>query len=443
MEEHLQKIKDKTKITLEHLLKSRKEGLTITEIMKKVGLARHTVLARLHKMIGEGKVGVRQINMAKLHFWKHPPEEGKKATHTTPATTNQEKHKNLQEVQHPNNVQVTPLKEEHITKKPAKKETVQPAIAPSQAPSQKPTPTNQPSSTLDIAAIKKEIQQELHAGAIKKEQGQLLEQRRPLQRAIDAKKDKLTKSKRTYIWTGIPGLDALMSKGIPQGNSIIVAGGTGSGKSITCLQMLNYHANQGKKCLYMSFEESEEHLREHMEDFGWNPRELEQKGLLKIQRFNPFEITRSVDALLLKAKGELLIDVQPVIFPDNFTPEFIIVDSLTAISSAFTEKEDSYRIYIEQLFRFFEKINATSFMITETKQIPTIFSETGVEEFLADGVIVMYNIRKGTVKENAIEILKLRGAKHEKRIVALEITGQGIVVYPEQEVFSEITEMKE
>ncbi len=41
-------------------------------------------------------------------------------------------------------------------------------------------------------------------------------------------------------------------------------------------------------------------------------------------------------------------------------------------------------------------------------------------------------------ENNAIEILKLRGAAHQKKIVAMQITDQGIVVYSEQEVFSEI-----
>jgi KaiC/GvpD/RAD55 family RecA-like ATPase len=75
-------------------------------------------------------------------------------------------------------------------------------------------------------------------------------------------------------------------------------------------------------------------------------------------------------------------------------------------------------------------------LITETKQIPETFSPTGVEEFLADGVVVLYNIRKGDIRENAIEVLKLRGAKHLKKIVAMQIVdGEGIAVYPEQEVF--------
>lgn len=242
-----------------------------------------------------------------------------------------------------------------------------------------------------------------------------------------------------YVFTGVPGFDSLLHEGIPKGNALIVAGGAGSGKTIMCLQTLVNKAKEGHKCLYMTLEESEDRLLDHMESFGWNAKELVKKGKLKIVRVNPFDITRNVDALLAKQKGELLIDVDPVLLPDDFkSPDFIVIDSLTAIASAFTGKDDSYRIYIEQLFRFLEKTEATSFLITETEQIPKIFSQSGVEEFLADGVIVLYAIKHGNVRENAIEILKLRGASHEKKIVAMQITSKGVVVYPEQEVFSEI-----
>ncbi|PNX49799.1 MAG: hypothetical protein BV456_08580, partial [Thermoplasmata archaeon M8B2D] len=95
--------------------------------------------------------------------------------------------------------------------------------------------------------------------------------------------------------------------------------------------------------------------------------------------------------------------------------------------------------YVERLFRFFEKSGSTNFLITETEQMPEVFSPTGVEEFLADGVIVFYNIRQGNVRESAIEVLKMRGEKHEKKIVAFKITDSGIKVFPEQEVFSATT----
>lgn len=285
----------------------------------------------------------------------------------------------------------------------------------------------------NFSDIKKEIEKDIKGKGIS---SQISSQRKFLEKLPELKAKKPVKG---FVKTGIEGFDALLENGIPENNTILVAGGAGSGKTIFCLQTLAYHASKGEKCYYMSFEENEEKLIKHMEDFGWKGKELIKKGKLKIQRMNPFEITRNVDALLAKEKGELLIDVDPIIIPKAWKPDFIVLDSLTAIASAFTGKEDSYRIYIEQLFRFFEKLGCTTFLITETEQVPKIYSASGVEEFLADGVIVLYNIQRGDVRENAIEVLKMRGEKHQKKIVAMQISDEGIVIYPEQEVFGGIS----
>lgn len=232
-----------------------------------------------------------------------------------------------------------------------------------------------------------------------------------------------------------------MEKGLPKGISTLVCGGPGSGKTIFCLQTMNYGASQGEKCLYMTFEESPERLKEHMKDFGWDPDKLIKQGNLIIKKYSPFEVTRQVEAMLEEAKGELLIDIKPILFPQGFKPDRIAVDSLSAIASAFIGKEETYRIYIEQLFRIFEQIGANSFLISESTDVATKLTASGVEEFLADGVFVFYNIKRGNIRELATEILKIRGAKFQKKIVALEIkSGEGIIVYPEQEVFGGVDE---
>ena len=282
-----------------------------------------------------------------------------------------------------------------------------------------------------IKKIKKEEAKE------KPKEKQIEEQRGPVKEIVEKAKDaKKLKKENGWVKTGVPGFDDLLEKGIPKGVSVIVAGGPGSGKTIFGLQTLNYGAAHGEKCLYMTFEESEKRLRQHMHDFGWNPEKLEKEGKLIIKRYDPFDITRQVEALLEKAKGELLIDVKPVLFPENFKPDRIVLDSLSAIAAAFIGKEETYRIYIEQLFRLFEEVGCTTFLVTESTQIPVKITESGVEEFLADGVIIIYNIQRGNIRERAIEVLKLRGASHQKKIVAMEInSGKGIEVYPEQEVY--------
>ncbi|MAG17902.1 MAG: hypothetical protein CL944_00300 [Candidatus Diapherotrites archaeon] len=94
---------------------------------------------------------------------------------------------------------------------------------------------------------------------------------------------------------------------------------------------------------------------------------------------------------------------------------------------AFTE-EESYRKYIRELFESLEHLNYTSYVISETEQDPKIYSRTGVEEFLADGVVVLYNMKKDGRRENAIEILKLRSSSHKKGMTPYKLTKKGITI---------------
>ncbi len=292
---------------------------------------------------------------------------------------------------------------------------------------------------IPISKKDNQLKKKTKKSKLKDHELQILKQRAPVAKIFNLK-EREKKINRNYVNTGVPGVDELFEKGIPSGSSILVSGGAGSGKTIFCLQTMAYHAKKGDKCFYMSFEENEERLKQHMNDFGWNSSELIKSGKLKIARYSPFDISRNVEALLSKEKGELLIDIDPIIIPKGFKPDFIVIDSLTAVASVFSNKEDSYRIYIENLFRFFEKLGSTVFLITETKQVPEIYSSSGSEEFLADGVFVLYNIQRGDIRESALEILKMRGAKHQKKIVAMQITDKGIIVYPEQEIFSNFDE---
>jgi len=288
------------------------------------------------------------------------------------------------------------------------------------------------------ADLPKKIEKQIKKGNLEPKYKQILKQREPVHNVISNTEHVEREEKQVYIKTGIPGFDELMDKGIPKGTSTLLCGGPGSGKTIMALQILNNAASKGKKCLYMTFEESPKRLRQHMRDFGWEPGKLEKQGKLLIKRYSLFDIKRSVMGLLKKSEGTLMIDLKPVLLRDDFKPDIVIVDSLTAISSGFYGQDETYRIYIEQLFRLLEDLGANSFLIAESSEIPLKLTTSGVEEFLADGVIIIYNIKSGNVRESAIEILKMRGAGFQKKIVAMKIeSGKGIIVYPEQEVFGE------
>ncbi len=244
------------------------------------------------------------------------------------------------------------------------------------------------------------------------------------------------KPAREWIKTGITGFDGLFIKGIPRGANILVAGGPGTGKTIFCLQTLYNAVRKGHNCIYITLEELPERLLNHMREFGWDVEAAEKGGFTLIRR-DPFKIARTVEALLESVKGRLPMELTEVteIVPKGSKPYMIVLDSISALESAFTGRPESYRIYIEQLFRLFEKIGATTFLITETEEAPKTFSRTGVEEFLADGVFVVYYFKVGDRRVRGIEVLKMRGVKHMGKIVPFQITSRGMEVFPGERLY--------
>ncbi len=237
--------------------------------------------------------------------------------------------------------------------------------------------------------------------------------------------------------TNIPGFDELFNNGgIPKGNSVMIAGGPGTGKSTFCRQICVSQITQGKRCMYVSFEEGKERIMQSMNEFGWDVTDAVDKGDFLIQNINPLDILRMKFGSLggSGSATELSAKIKPLVIPQGFNPEVIVVDSLTAIIAASITKEKNYRVYLQQLFSFFEDTKATSLLISETEPLPTRFSDSGIEEFLADGIIVLYNVKIDEGRKGALEVLKMRYGKHLKKIVSMEITQEGISIFPNKTV---------
>ncbi len=252
---------------------------------------------------------------------------------------------------------------------------------------------------------------------------------------------KPTTKEKEIVKIGVPGFDQLFREGgIIRGASVLVEGGPGTCKTIFALQTLYNAAREGHDCVYLTLEEAPERLLKHLLDFGFEVKEMKREGdsiflragqgKLALKRLEPIAIARSVEALLEKAAGRLSLDVGVVLdlIPQGFDPYMLALDSISAMATAFSGKIEQYRIYIEQLFRYFEKLNVTRFLIAEVEEAAVRFSRTGVEEFLADGIIAFYYYKAGEDRIRAVEIVKMRGSSHSSHVVPLYITKHGLVV---------------
>ncbi|MCX8158411.1 MAG: hypothetical protein N3D73_01975 [Candidatus Diapherotrites archaeon] len=248
---------------------------------------------------------------------------------------------------------------------------------------------------------------------------------------------------REVLPTRVSNFDKLITNGgLKRGDTILLSGGCGTGKTTFSMQSLYYGALNNEKGVYITLEESPEKMKEnHLQNFGWDLEALEREGKLAIIKIDPLTIARAVEAMLTKERGGLYIDIKEFELPFKlnlpFKPDRVVIDSLSALSIAFMENEQAYRQYLRSLFESLESYNSVNIVLGETEQEPGIYSRSGIEEFLADGVVVFYNIKMHNVRQKALEILKLRSSNHEKRIVPYKITQNGVEIFIDEEMFSE------
>jgi len=90
--------------------------------------------------------------------------------------------------------------------------------------------------------------------------------------------------------TGIAGLDGMIAEGFWRGSTTLVAGPTGSGKTIIGLHFIAHGALKGEPGLYLGLQENPTQLSRAMQSFGWDPGELLDGGGFELMYRSPVEM---------------------------------------------------------------------------------------------------------------------------------------------------------
>src|SRR3989344_2017062 len=94
------------------------------------------------------------------------------------------------------------------------------------------------------------------------------------------------------VSSSIHGLDKLLGGGFPENDVVLLTGGCGTGKTVFGLQYLCFSKEKG---IYISFEDEPEDIRSIAESFGWGAGKLEEKGALRLVKFDPFQLEDAMD----------------------------------------------------------------------------------------------------------------------------------------------------
>ena len=227
--------------------------------------------------------------------------------------------------------------------------------------------------------------------------------------------------------SGIKGLDEMIEGGFKENNTILVVGGCGSGKSTLAMQYLYSGCEMGQPGVYVTFEEAADAIRDNMSRHGWDIEKMEGEGVMKVVRIEPQDVMH-----ILNQEYGMILDAIHTIKAKR-----IVIDSLTSIETMI-DGEFNKREGILKLINWLQNIGCTSMMVAESEQDPTKYSRHGILEFIVDGVIVLYNIRRGKSRIRALEVLKMRGTNQVTSLVPYVIEN-GIQLQPRQMIFGDFS----
>lgn len=221
---------------------------------------------------------------------------------------------------------------------------------------------------------------------------------------------------------GIEKLDRAMDGGIPEGHNLLISGNTGTGKSLLGLHFAMEGIEEGENTVLVLLEEPYEQVRKTAAQFGWNLETLREENRITVVTAPLIDI--KIDRLLRDIRKE----------SESIKAERIVVDSISSILSATLTSED-VRQFMLQYTSFIKNRGITSLL---TYLSPEIFGAGSGESFsgiitnemrlssTVDGIIILRYKELENKVEKLMNILKLRGSNHDRRILKYEIGDRGI-----------------
>jgi len=228
--------------------------------------------------------------------------------------------------------------------------------------------------------------------------------------------------------TGVPGLDEILNGGYRRNRILTITGNAGCGKTTFVLQYLWAGATKyNEPGVFVTFEEEKKLLFENVGAFGWELEKLEAEHKLEVFEYPPYEVERFVN------QESIIRDVI-----DEIGAKRMVVDSITSLGVSYSDEHER-RYELVKLLTKFRKWNCTMLITSESEHMSddlTIRARFDVDT-LTDGIIYLYNIRKGDVRQRALEVIKMRGTNFEQKICPMRFMATGLAVYPTEQVYTQ------
>jgi circadian clock protein KaiC len=209
--------------------------------------------------------------------------------------------------------------------------------------------------------------------------------------------------------TGVPALDEMFGGGIPSGYSVLLAGPTGSGKTLLATEFLAAGVARGEAGVIALFERPPSQLRNHKLDTMVRSGQVE---MLSVQALD-----LSVDEMLHELGGMI----------DATGATRVVLDSLSGFELTMApEYREDFR---ESLYRVATELGAKGVTILMTSEMEDRYQELRFSRYnssaLADALIMQRYVESQSELHTVISVIKVRGRKHSRQIRSFEIGDDG------------------
>jgi circadian clock protein KaiC len=218
--------------------------------------------------------------------------------------------------------------------------------------------------------------------------------------------------------TGIAALDEMMGGGIPEGDSLLIAGSSGTGKSLLATQFIAAGIRAGEPGIVVIFEERAEDYAGRASVFGLDLRTSLEDGSLEVIYLRPLDL--SVDEMM----QEILDAVE------RTGAKRLVIDSLDRFELALAP---GFRTdFRESLYRMILALTRIGITIMSTLEMEESFTElrfsTYSISFLTDDIIRMRYVEINGQLHMIMMVVKMCGGAHSRDIREYEITTDGLVI---------------
>ena len=229
------------------------------------------------------------------------------------------------------------------------------------------------------------------------------------------------------ISTHIPGFDLVADGGLPARRATLIAGTAGSAKTVFATHFLAAGIVEAEEAgVFVTFEDQPEDIRRNMHRFGWDIPAWERERMWAFVDASdagddPTPVVGSYDL------SGLLVRIEHA--ARKVGAKRIAMDSLNALFVRFSDRS----ILRAELHRITSTLKANGMTVVFTGERTDDYGEVtrfGIEEFVADNVVILRNILADERRRRTLEILKFRGTSHQRGEVPFTITEKGIVVIP-------------